>query len=84
MKTPKPHSTVVLGRWIVLTGDTGTDLSNGESKVPLTWVTTVTDQFGKWTKQTMRRYPTADAARRGHNSVVKHLKGGGNPNNFNQ
>lgn len=82
MKKPKPHSTVVKGRWLVITGDTGTDLSGGKSALPLTWMTTVTDSTGKWPKRVMDQYPNESVAKRGHNAVIKHLKGGGYPNNY--
>jgi hypothetical protein len=78
----REHHTVVRKRWIVTTKNTETDLSHGRSEVPLTWLTTVTDIQSGWKVIDLAKYPTEDAARRGHNTVVKHLKGGGSPTHY--
>jgi hypothetical protein len=76
------HRTTVRNRWVVETKNTETDLSDGRSSIPLTWITTVTDTQTGWQQINLAKYPTEDAARRGHNTVVKHLKGGGSPTSY--
>jgi hypothetical protein len=76
--------TTVHARWIVITADTGVDMSNGASVLPLTWQTTVTDMRTGWQICQVARYPNADAARRGHAKVIRHLRGGGHPTNYNR
>lgn len=78
----KRHETTVRRRWVVITQDTTTDMSFGRSVLPLTWVTEVTDLRGRLARKLMGLSPTEEAARRKHNAVIKHLKGGGTPSDF--
>jgi hypothetical protein len=76
--------TTVHKRWLVITDHRDVDMSNGRSVLPLTWQTTVTDMRAGWQICQVARYPTEQSAHRGHNKVVRHLRGGGTPNTFNR